>query len=542
MMAFHAYRILLTTTLLVVLLHASTSDAKLGLPTAKKNGESQLSRLFDYEHYKKIYNKKYSNAAEDLSRKKIFLAKAFRALVSGIAYKFRKSSYYLALSPMSDRTKEEMDATHMNPRYLEVPPKRPKRKQSLANDSELAVDSLDVIKTGVKNLKDLATERRETEILKELNRLQGSSFGGRSKRSTKRATREKFSFNQIFDRSMKPELSRKASAKLSRNPKGNNPKYESPDVSSLGYKSTFKFMNRKFKKTVDNLIGIDSHSHTRHRRHRNVDILYGVSDSVTDWINYDDSKTSHRNEDDSGEDKVFIDHSNDGCMYSPGAQRQCGSCYAFAVSGYFEWLYCKKRGYLVPFSEQYIVDCGPEFFRGDMSGCHGGYLTTTARFFQNHGAELSTRYPYRAMEGQCPYNEYSQDKMGFIRFHGTPSKYVRVPLESWYYYLEYGPMVLTISSDGDFNEYGGGVHPASNCCTTEHCGPHAVLLIGHGREDGQTYWLIKNSYGPAWGDKGYYKLSKKSDCIHGDVGLMFGTDDAVNFELETSSSGPIPRY
>ena len=31
---------------------------------------------------------------------------------------------------------------------------------------------------------------------------------------------------------------------------------------------------------------------------------------------------------------------------------------------------------------------------------------------------------------------------------------------------------------------------------------HHILIVGYGTENGVDYWLIKNSYGPNWGDRG----------------------------------------
>jgi len=39
---------------------------------------------------------------------------------------------------------------------------------------------------------------------------------------------------------------------------------------------------------------------------------------------------------------------------------------------------------------------------------------------------------------------------------------------------------------------------------------HAVLLVGYRTINGGTYYIVRNSYGPNWGDNGYAYLSEKT--------------------------------
>ena len=49
---------------------------------------------------------------------------------------------------------------------------------------------------------------------------------------------------------------------------------------------------------------------------------------------------------------------------------------------------------------------------------------------------------------------------------------------------------------------------------------HAMAVVGYGTQDGEDYWLIKNSWGTNWGQDGYMKLIRgKSAC---QIGKRFG--------------------
>lgn len=73
---------------------------------------------------------------------------------------------------------------------------------------------------------------------------------------------------------------------------------------------------------------------------------------------------------------------------------------------------------------------------------------------------------------------------------------------------EYGAALVGVyASDSSFSNYASGVY--QGCSSTS--ANHAVLAVGYGTENGVDYWLVKNSWGTNWGDKGYIKIKRGSN-------------------------------
>eukprot|EP00178_Gracilaria_changii_P010690 TRINITY_DN3104_c0_g1_i5.p2 TRINITY_DN3104_c0_g1~~TRINITY_DN3104_c0_g1_i5.p2 ORF type:complete len:318 (+),score=54.70 TRINITY_DN3104_c0_g1_i5:33-956(+) len=177
-------------------------------------------------------------------------------------------------------------------------------------------------------------------------------------------------------------------------------------------------------------------------------------------------------------------------------QGQCGSCWAFSTVGSIESRSEIQKNPYISLSEQQLVDCVQYCF-----GCEGGNYFLAFDYAKNNGNEGETDYTYKAADGKCAFNS----KM--VRNHHT-SDYAMVPqndVAALKAAIAQGPVSVAIEADqAAFQFYTSGILKIADCGTQLD---HAVLAIGYGTENGQDYFLIRNSWGASWGDHGTVKLA-----------------------------------
>jgi len=61
----------------------------------------------------------------------------------------------------------------------------------------------------------------------------------------------------------------------------------------------------------------------------------------------------------------------------------------------------------------------------------------------------------------------------------------------------------------DFMHYKSGVYKFNH---GRKMGGHAVKIVGWGEEKGEEYWIAQNSWGPAWGENGFFRI-KFGECM-----------------------------
>lgn len=76
-----------------------------------------------------------------------------------------------------------------------------------------------------------------------------------------------------------------------------------------------------------------------------------------------------------------------------------------------------------------------------------------------------------------------------------------------------GPVSIAFEVTDDFQAYTGGVFSDPTCHQDPEHVNHAVLIVGYGSENGQDFWIVKNSWGADWGEQGYFRIIRgKNEC------------------------------
>jgi len=204
-----------------------------------------------------------------------------------------------------------------------------------------------------------------------------------------------------------------------------------------------------------------------------------------------------------------IDWRSKGVVTAPKDQASCGSCWTFATAEVLESHWALKTGKLLTLSEQQILDCTPNPKEcGGTGGCQGGTAELAyARIMELGGLTTEELYPYVSGGGR-DYKCKSPLPASAVKI----TNYTVLP-ENEYDPLvnavaNYGPIAISVDA-GEWGRYSGGVFDGCNQKNPDI--DHAVVLVGYGTDDKLgDYWLVRNSWGPSWGEKGYIRLKKSS--------------------------------
>ncbi|KAL5246840.1 hypothetical protein ACHWQZ_G018889 [Mnemiopsis leidyi] len=194
-------------------------------------------------------------------------------------------------------------------------------------------------------------------------------------------------------------------------------------------------------------------------------------------------------------------------LSTPGDQLSCGGCYGFAEAAAIEWFTANVTNKLIPLSTQFYVDCMEDEEGNDVNGCAGGIITD--------GLKYLLTYQYHPYDEDYPYTGEWNAQM--CKDSGVKDRKRRNALADIWVFdyiplsknpqaireaLQRGPVITGMFIGNEIFGWDGTAINTDRSCAMYPV-PHAMCFVGWQANNGNPYFIVRNSYSEFWADQGY---------------------------------------
>ena len=211
-------------------------------------------------------------------------------------------------------------------------------------------------------------------------------------------------------------------------------------------------------------------------------------------------------------------------------QGDCGDCWAHATVEAVEshWA-IRHPGRLWTLSQQQVTDCTPNPNDcGGFGGCQGSLYELGWDLMKNSVVASEWMWPFTSYNGVSAYPVCKPPTPDGTRVNVTGYKHVGDGIGKATAELlmdavaHVGPVAITVAAI-PFVHYESGVFDE---CSYPMTLDHDIVLEGYGTDEksGKDYWLVRNSWSPAWGENGYIRFLRNPTP---DCGVITDNQDGI---------------
>ena len=192
-------------------------------------------------------------------------------------------------------------------------------------------------------------------------------------------------------------------------------------------------------------------------------------------------------------------------------QGRCGSCWAFSSTESVESAWAIKNNQLYNLSEQELMDCSDSYGN---HGCQGGAMDNAFHYIIDNGLCSNVSYPYEGVKDVC-MNTTCNKLVHITNFTDVMQNNENILKKA----VSINPVSVAIQANKrSFQLYQSGIYSDYMCGFNLD---HGVLIVGYGYDElyEMDYWIVKNSWGPFWGENGYIRLERNINDPRGLCGI-----------------------
>lgn len=192
-------------------------------------------------------------------------------------------------------------------------------------------------------------------------------------------------------------------------------------------------------------------------------------------------------------------------------QGGCGSCVSFCSCSTIESAVRIKLGnpnYSIDLSEAFLQFCGG-------GSCGGWGLTSGLDFAKSTGVTDEACMPYQPVDMNCSAKRCA-DWQNRLTKIASYTSYATMDARK-NAIATIGPVLSGMAVFDDFFAYSGDVYQKT--AGSPLAGYHCICVVGY--DDNQQCWILKNSWGPNWGDQGFCRVRYGQADLLIDTSWMF---------------------